>query len=86
MLDMGVEMSEYLIESHEFVEDCDCRACAIKQRDIAIWMLAEWCAAIDRNGASWDDWDEYYKDAAFRPGPLRQRLDKAIAEVKEQNA
>ena len=75
-------MSEYLNEPHEFVEDCDCRDCAIKQRDMAIWMLAEWAAAIDR----WDDWDEYYKNAAFRPCPLRQRLDKAIAEVNAQNA
>ena len=73
-------------EPHEFVEDCDCHQCAIKQRDMAIWMLAEWAAAIDRNGTGWDDWDEYYKDTAFRPGPLRQRLDKAIAEVNAQNA
>ena len=43
-------MSEYLNEPHEFVEDCDCRDCAIKQRDIAIWMLAEWCVAVDQNG------------------------------------
>jgi hypothetical protein len=86
MLGMEVEMSEYVNEPHEFVEDCDCHQCAIKQRDMAIWMLAEWAAAIDRNGAGWDDWDEYYKDTAFRPGPLRQRLDKAIAEVNAQNA
>ena len=67
-------MSEYLNEPHEFVEDCDCRDCAIKQRDIAIWMLAK---MIDNYGACWDAW----ADAAFRPGPLRQRLDKAISEV-----
>ena len=78
-------MSEYLNEPHEFVEDCDCRDCAIKQRDMAIWMLAAWCVAVDQNGTGWDDWDEHYKDAAYRPGPLRERLNKAIAEAKEQN-
>jgi hypothetical protein len=82
----GDELHNALNEPHEFVEDCDCRDCAIKQRDIAIWMLAEWCVAVDQNGTGWDDWDEYYKDAAYRPGPLRERLNKAIAEVKEQNA
>jgi len=71
-------------EQHEFVEDCDCHECAIKARDMAIWMLAEWCEAINRNGTGWDDWDEYYKDAAFRPGPLRNRLDKAIEKAREQ--
>lgn len=71
-------------EAHEFVEDCDCRDCAIKQRDIAIHMLAEWCVAIEHNGASWDDWDEHYKDASYRPSPLRDRIDKAKAHVKQE--
>ena len=75
-----------LNEPHDFVEDCDCHQCAIKQRDMAILMLAEWAAAIGRNGTGWDDWDEYFKDTAFRPGPLRYRLDKAIAEANAQNA
>lgn len=66
-------------EPHEFTEECDCRDCAIKQRDMAIAMLAEWCVAVDENGAGWDYWDEHYKDAMFRPGPLRDLLDKAIA-------
>lgn len=57
---------------------------AIKQRDMAIHMLAEWCVAIYRNGAGWDAWDDCYKDAAYRPGPLRQRLDKAIEQLKSQ--
>ena len=79
-------MSEYMNEPHEFVEDCDCRDCAIAARDMAIRMLAEWCAAIDRNGAYWDSWNEYYRNAAFRHGALRRRLDKAIAEVNAQKA
>ena len=52
--------------------------------DIAIGMLAAWCVAVDVNGTGWDDWDEHYKDAAYRPGPLRERLDAAIAEERAQ--
>ena len=49
------------------------------QRDCALQMLADWCVAIDKNGTGWDDWDEYYKDAAYREGPLRSLLDAEIA-------
>ena len=52
--------------------------------DIAITMLAEWCVAIENNGTQWDDWDEHYKDAAYRPGPLRELLDAEIKAVKER--
>lgn len=55
-----------------------------KERDIAIAMLAEWCVAVDENGTSWDDWDEHYKDAMYRPGPLRELLDAAIAKARMQ--
>jgi hypothetical protein len=50
----------------------------------ALGLLAAWCCAIERNGTGWDDWDEYYKDAAFRPGPLREQLDAAIAAEKAE--
>jgi hypothetical protein len=50
--------------------------------DIALGMLAAWCVAIDANGIGWDDWDEHYKDAMYRPGPLREELDAAIAEER----
>lgn len=50
----------------------------LAERDIAIAMLAKWCVAVDVCGTGWDDWDEYYKDAMYRPGPLRELLDKAI--------
>lgn len=43
-------------EPHEFTEECDCRDCAIKQRDMALHMLAEWCVAIEVEGAGWDAW------------------------------
>ena len=49
----------------------------IIQRDIAIQMLADWCDAVRDNGTGWDDWDEHYKDAAWRPGPLRELIDIA---------
>lgn len=54
--------------------------------DIALGMLAEWCVAVDVNGSGWDDWDEHYKDAMYRPGPLREKLDAAIAEARELRA
>ena len=50
---------------------------------IAIQMLADWVAAVDINGTGWDDWDEFYKDAAYREGPLREDLDKEIKRSKE---
>ncbi len=52
--------------------------------DTALGMLADWCVAVNVNGTGWDDWDEYYKDAAYRDGPLRAMLDKAIAEARER--
>ena len=54
-----------------------------KDKASAITMLAEWCAAIDDNGGSWDEWDEFYKNASFRPCRLRAELDEAIARAKE---
>jgi hypothetical protein len=53
------------------------------QLQAAIMMLAEWCVAVDENGTGWDDWDEHYKDAMYRPGTLRERLDVAISKVRE---
>ena len=52
-----------------------------KQRDVAIKHLAEWCAAIKARGGGWDEWDEYYKDAAYRQDLLpeiRDLLNEAI--------
>lgn len=44
------------------------------QRDEAIAMLADWVARVSECGAGWDDWDEAYKDAAYRPCGIRERL------------
>ena len=48
------------------------------ERDVAIGMLAYWCVAVDQNGTGWDDWDEHYKDAMYRPCHIRELLDAAI--------
>ena len=45
------------------------RAARTAQRDVAIGMLADWVNAVNTNGTGWDDWDEHFKDAAFRPRP-----------------
>ncbi len=65
--------------------DTTCDPCEAIRRDLdtALAMLAGWCVAVDRNDASWDDWDDHYKDAMYRDGPLRAQLDKAIAEALE---
>ncbi|MDE2107279.1 MAG: hypothetical protein KGL39_59325 [Patescibacteria group bacterium] len=53
------------------------------ERDLAIQMLAAWCVAVSENGAGWDAWDDYYKDAMYRPTPLRELLDAAIQQELE---
>jgi len=52
------------------------------ERDLAIRMLAKWCTSVELKGSDWDAWDEHYKNAAHRPGPLRELLDAAIMEIK----
>ena len=52
--------------------------------EIALAMLAEWCVAIDEDGAGWDYWDDNYKEAMYRPGPLREELDIALASAIAQ--
>ena len=55
------------------------------QRDVAIKHIAEWCVAIQQNGAGWDDWDEYYKKACCRDNALpeiRELLDAAIKKAR----
>ena len=56
------------------------------ERDMAVNLLAAWCVAVDQNGTGWDDWDEHYKDAMYRPGPLRALLDAAIQAEREERA
>lgn len=48
-----------------------------RQRDEAVQMLADWCDAVRDNGTGWDDWDEHYKDAAWRQSGIRELIDAA---------
>ncbi len=52
--------------------------------DIALQMLAYWVVSVDKNGTQWDDWDDAYKDAAYRDTPIRADIDFNIAAIKAQ--
>ncbi len=54
-----------------------------KQRDEAIGMLADWVARVAVVGTGWDDWDEGYKDAAYRPCGIRELIDSAVTEARK---
>lgn len=41
---------------------------ATKALENAISGIEAWCKAIQENGTGWDDWDEHYKDFAYRGG------------------
>ena len=55
-----------------------------EQLDAAVTLLAEWCVAVEDKGSSWDDWDTYYKDANYRPGPLRELIDAKKVSVRDK--
>lgn len=66
-------------------DDLRAEVAALRQeRDMALWILAEWCVDVDEGGAGWDYWDENYKNAMYRPGPLRELMDATIKEVRAQ--
>jgi len=90
------EIEKLKYESHDRLEngvlllaniDAQAAEIAVLKNDLktALQMLAGWCIAVDDNGASWDDWDEHYKDAMYRDGPLRGQLDATIAAMKEKS-
>ncbi len=56
-----------------------------KKLNEAVTMLAEWCVAVADNGAGWDDWDEHYKDACYRPCGLREMIDAKMAAIRERD-
>lgn len=53
------------------------------ERDEAVRMLAGWCVAVRKGGTGWDDWDDFYKDAAYRECGIRALLDSAIAQAEK---
>jgi hypothetical protein len=55
-----------------------------KQRDEAIALLADWVCRVSLVGGSWDDWDEGYKNAAYRPCGIRELLDIKIKQTEKQ--
>ena len=54
--------------------------------DAAINMLAEWCLDVELEGSWWDNWDENYKNANYRPGLLRDLIDLEKEKVRAQRA
>lgn len=46
-------------------------------------MLADWSNMVTYNGTQWDDWDEGYKNTAYREGPIRKDLDDALVKSKK---
>ena len=50
----------------------------------AIRLIAEWCVQIEDVGSGWDDWDSWYKQANYRPGPLRELIDREKAKVRKE--
>jgi hypothetical protein len=54
--------------------------------DAALDLLAGWCDAVKNGGTGWDDWDEWYKDACYRPGPLREMIDARMAKIAAEES
>ena len=52
--------------------------------DCAINLLAGWCLAVEQNGASWDDWDSFYKEANYKDIPIRKLIDDKKIELKNK--
>lgn len=52
-----------------------------EQLDAAVALIAEWCRAVD-GGASWDYWDDHYKQARWGKGVLRSLIDAEIAKLE----
>lgn len=57
---------------------------AMLKANAAVELLARWCVAVEDVGTSWDDWDEHYKDANWRPSPLRKMIDSAKVEIRKE--
>ena len=53
--------------------------------NVAINLLAEWTLCVELNGTGWDDWDECYKDAAYRPSAIRELIDAERERLKRED-
>lgn len=53
-----------------------------EQLNAAVTLLAEWCDAVNKGGASWDYWDDHYKQARWGKGILRSLIDAEIAKLE----
>lgn len=51
-------------------------------RDMAVGLLAEWAVDVADKGSEFDEWSDTYRWALHRPGPLREMLDTAMADVR----
>jgi len=49
----------------------------------AVTLLADWAVAVRDGGASWDNWDGYYKEVLYGKNRLRVRLNAAIEAAQE---
>lgn len=54
----------------------------LDQRDDAVYMLADWCISVEQD-ASWDGWDDCYKNAMYRPCSIRELIDAEIEVQKD---
>jgi hypothetical protein len=52
--------------------------------EYALNMLAHWICSVEYNGTSWDDWDEAFKEAAYRDSPIRHLIAAEVDKVKVQ--
>ncbi len=55
----------------------------IRERDEAVKLLADWVARVSEVGSRWDDWDEAYKNAGYRPCGIRSILDLEIERARK---
>jgi hypothetical protein len=50
----------------------------------AVKLLADWVARVSERGGAWDDWDEAYKNAGYRPCGIRSILDLEIERARKK--
>lgn len=59
-----------------------------KQLEEAIRLLAYWIHCVKNKGTSWDNWDEAYKDAAFKPTQtsIRWKINNDVKTFEEADS